>query len=44
MNYRRFLYGSIKQTRSLTGVMGWKGTGILLIIIIVGFVLYKLIF
>lgn len=28
----------------LTGGMGWKGTGILIVVLIVGYVLYKLFF
>ena len=36
--------GSNGNLSDLTGGMGWKGTGILIVIIIVGFVLYKLIF
>ncbi|MBT2729591.1 hypothetical protein J7E63_22145 [Bacillus sp. ISL-75] len=36
--------GSNGNLTDLTGGMGWKGTGILIIVIIVGFVLYKLIF
>ncbi|GGA28412.1 DUF6366 family protein [Psychrobacillus lasiicapitis] len=29
---------------NLTGGMGWKGTGILIVVLIVGYVLYKLFF
>jgi hypothetical protein len=36
--------GSNGNLTDLTGGMGWKGTGILIAVIIVGFVLYKLIF
>lgn len=28
----------------LTGGMGWRGTGILIVVLIVGYVLYKLVF
>ncbi|WP_429472296.1 DUF6366 family protein [Neobacillus sp. B4I6] len=36
--------GSNGNLTDLTGGMGWKRTGILIIVIIIGFVLYKLIF
>lgn len=36
--------GSSGNLTDLTGGMGWKGTGILIVVIIVGYVLYKLFF
>lgn len=39
-----FNRGSNGNLTDLTGGMGWKGTGILIVVIIVGYVLYKLFF
>ena len=36
--------GSNGNLTDLTGGMGWKGTAILIVVLIVGFVLYNLIF
>jgi Family of unknown function (DUF6366) len=36
--------GSNGNLTDLTGSMGWKGTGILIVVLIVGYVLYKLFF
>ena len=36
--------GTTGNLTDLTGGMGWKGTGLLIIILIVGYVLYKLFF
>jgi hypothetical protein len=36
--------GSNGNLTDLTGGMGWKGTGILIVVLIVGYVLYKLFF
>ena len=36
--------GSSGNLTDLTGGMGWKGTGILIFVLIVGYVLYKLFF
>lgn len=36
--------GSNGNLNDLTGGMGWKGTGVLIVVLIGGFVLYKLIF
>lgn len=36
--------GSSGNLTDLTGGMGWKGTGILIVVLIVGYVLYKLFF
>lgn len=36
--------GSNGNLTDLTGGMGWKGTGILIVVLIVGYVLYRLFF
>lgn len=36
--------GSNGSLTDLTGGLGWKGTAVLIVVLIVGFVLYKLIF
>ncbi|MCM3093599.1 MULTISPECIES: DUF6366 family protein [unclassified Cytobacillus] len=36
--------GSNGSLTGLTGGLGWKGTAVLIVVLIVGFVLYKLIF
>ncbi|MFJ9465762.1 DUF6366 family protein [Viridibacillus arvi] len=36
--------GSSGNLTDLTGGMGWKGTGILILVLIFGFILYNLIF
>ncbi|MEK4759814.1 DUF6366 family protein [Viridibacillus sp. FSL E2-0187] len=36
--------GSSGNLTDLTGGMGWKGTGILILVLIIGFILYNLIF
>ncbi|MGE7837665.1 DUF6366 family protein [Viridibacillus arvi] len=36
--------GSSGNLTDLTGGMGWKGTGILIIVLIFGYILYNLIF
>ncbi|BAQ08885.1 hypothetical protein OXB_0413 [Bacillus sp. OxB-1] len=35
--------GSSGNLTDLTGGMGWKGTGILILVLILGFIIYKLI-
>lgn len=37
-----FNRGETGNLTDLTGGMGWKGTGILIVVLIVGYVLYKL--
>lgn len=37
-----FSRGETGNLTDLTGGMGWKGTGILIVVLIVGYVLYKL--
>ncbi|MEI4770106.1 DUF6366 family protein [Psychrobacillus sp. FJAT-51614] len=39
-----FNRGNNGNLTDLSGGMGWKGTGILIVILIVGYVLYKLFF
>ena len=36
--------GSNGNLTDLTGGMGWKGTGILIVVLVVGYILYKLFF
>lgn len=36
--------GNNGNLTDLTGGLGWKGTGILIVVLIIGFILYKLIF
>jgi hypothetical protein len=36
--------GSNGNLADLTGGLGWKGTGILIVVLFVGFVVYKLLF
>lgn len=36
--------GSNGNSTDLTGGMGWKGMGVLIVLLIVGYVLYKLLF
>ena len=39
-----FSRGENGNLTDLTGGMGWKGTGLLIIVLIVGYVLYKMFF
>ncbi|MCZ8542307.1 DUF6366 family protein [Psychrobacillus psychrodurans] len=39
-----FNRGSSGNLTDLTGGMGWKGTGLLIVVLVVGYVIYKLFF